>query len=92
MCPVPTGRDGSTPAVKVAEENEAAAAFANDWSVRTGKVYFAEPKEVERGDFPDVWIQEQGGGERLGLSSQTSTRPPSASLKRRGGTNLNDGG
>jgi len=62
-------RDGrvNTRPDKLAEENEAAAAFANDWSVRAGKVYFAELKEVERGDFPDVWIQEQGGGERVGI-------------------------
>ena len=57
----------NTRADKLAEENEAAAAFANDLSVRTGKVYLPEPKEVERGDFPDVWIQEQGGGERVGI-------------------------
>jgi len=57
----------NTRADKLVEENEAAAAFANDLSVRTGKVYLPEPKEVERGDFPDVWIQEQGGGELVGI-------------------------
>ena len=57
----------NTRTAKVPEENDPAAAFANDLSVRTGKVYLAEPKEVERGDFPDVWIQEQGGSERVGI-------------------------
>ena len=62
-------RDGreNTRADKLAEENDAAAAFANDRSERAGKVYLAERKEVETGAFPDVWIQEQGGGERVGI-------------------------
>ena len=62
-------RDGreNTRADKLAEENDAAAAFANDRSERAGKVYLAERKEVETSAFPDVWIQEQGGGERVGI-------------------------
>jgi len=62
-------RDGrvNTRADKKAEENEAADAFANDLSVRTGKVYLPELKEVETYTFPDVWIQEQGGSERVGI-------------------------
>ena len=83
----------NTRTAKVPEENDPAAAFADDLSVRTGKIYLAEPKEVERGDFPDVWIQEQGGSERVGLRSPTSTRPPSGRLEtqRRGSTDLNYG-
>ena len=48
---------------KKAEENDAATAFAKDLSVRTGKVYLPELKEVETCTFPDVWISEQGAGE-----------------------------
>ena len=68
-----TGRDGrkktraEKQAAKLAEENDAAAAFASNWSERAGKVYVAEPKEVEKGDFPDVWMRQQSGGELVGI-------------------------
>jgi hypothetical protein len=62
-------RDGreNTRADKLAEENDAAAVFANDRSERAGNVYLAERKEVETSTFPDVWIQGQGGGVRVGI-------------------------
>jgi hypothetical protein len=62
-------RDGrvNTRADKLAEENDSAIAFANALSERTGKVYVAEHKQVETGAFPDVWIQEQSGSQRLGV-------------------------
>ena len=83
----------NTRTAKVPEENDPAAAFANDLSVRTGKVYLAEPKEVERGDFPDVWIQEQGGSERVGIEITNFDKAAIGQIgnQRRGSTDLNYG-
>jgi hypothetical protein len=79
-------RDGrvNTRADKKAEENEAAAAFANDWSERAGKVYFAELKEVETGRFPDVWISEQGAGEGVWIEFTHFDEAAISQLEREG--------
>lgn len=56
-----------TRANKLAEENEVAAAFASDLSERTGRVYIAGHKAAEDSAFPDVWLQEQSDGTRVGV-------------------------